>query len=476
MKRLFLIVCLIVATFGFAGCSCTKSQISYEKEYVSIYENEEYEIDESKVTISGKGNAFEAFSLDESIAKVEGNKVLPQSVGKTYIRFKLNTKKLVYFDMEFEVKKGKLAKNVSVSKSRVDIDMSVSEFAYNVITTNNDCDEIPTITYDENIISFDYSSGIITGLAMGNTRVLIRYRDCQVAFDVYVKQKIYFQMMSIADAQVFAHSQGTIQFVGIPSNANAYAFQLSEEDKDREDFIIYSDGSYKSYGATTINLTCRYYTAENVSSVINFKVSVVEKLQEFDVTIQDEKGAFVSNFLANTKYKLTLKVSNEIENANISISGSARAVSDAKFVPSSGYEIDVMFDQVGESQMVVTLTKTLGNSQSSVFKTIDTNVIDNTSVTVGVKWSANELSKVDGKYVIYMDGKSGKLPDRLSIMIKINGKFDTTIDYQVFQIVDDKNVPMEAFQEFVPTATGEYQFEVYFVGDLIEKITVLVKD
>lgn len=476
MKKLFLIVCIILATFGFAGCSCTKSQISYEKEYVSIYENEEYEIDESKVVITGKGNAFEAFSLDENIAKVEGNKVLPQSVGKTFIRFKLNTKKLVYFDMEFEVKKGKLAKNVSVSKSRVDIDMSVSEFAYNVVTTNADCDEIPIITYDEDVISFDYATGKITGLAMGSTRVLIRYRDCQVAFDVYVKQKIYFQMMSIADCQVFANSKGTIQFVGIPSNANAYTFQLSEEDKDRTDFIIYSDGSFKSYGATTINLTCRYYTAENVSDVINFKVSVIEKLQEFEVTIQDEKGAFVSNFLANTKYKLTLKILKEIENANIVISGSARAISEATFVPTSGYEIDIMFDGVGTSQMIVTLIKTLGTSESRVSKTIDTNVIDNNSVTVGVKWSANELYKVDDKYVIYLDGKSGNLPDRLSIMIKINGEFDTTIDYQVFQIVDDYKVQMDTSQEFVPTATGEYQFEVYFEGALIEKITVLVKD
>ena len=94
MKKLILFLILCVVSIGFVGCD--KPKISYSENYVSIYENQEYKVDENKISIAGKTNSYSVISLDTNIAKIRDNFVVPVSAGKTKIRLKTRIISLIF--------------------------------------------------------------------------------------------------------------------------------------------------------------------------------------------------------------------------------------------------------------------------------------------------------------------------------------------------------------------------------------------
>ena len=476
MKKLIVLAMFIISIFGFTACSCNKMQISYSERSVQIYENEEYVIDESKVSIIGKTSEYSIFSLDDDIARVEGNVVLPVSVGSTKIRLKLATKKDIYTDIEFEVKKGKIAKTVTVQKSRIDLDMSDDVLtSLNKYVTNIDCDEVPSVTYDNTIISYDYISGVVTAKEAGHTKVIISFLKCETSFEVYVTKNIYATFMTVNDVYLYANSDGKLDFQIFPVNANTYNFYLSDEDKDRTDFIMYSDGTYISYKPTTITLNYFYYSAKNQRSDIgSFKVNVIEKLQDFDTQIRDDKGASITNFLVNNTYKIIVDVSNNYGTPIISINGDFTNKSIISYVEYSGYEMTFLFDQIGSKNIVINYNLKLGNVDNKISKTLNINITDKTVIEIGAKWSSLTLEKnSDGKYQIYLDGKDGLRANYLAILLKVNGDFDNTLHYDVYLVAGD-NSKTKVDNVFRPTEVGEFTFEVEFEGESIGKIIVVV--
>lgn len=477
MKKLIILAMLIISIFGFTACSCNKSQISYSESRVQIFENEEYVIDENKVSILGKTSEYSIFSMNDDIARVEGNVVVPVSVGSTQIRLKLATKKDVHTDIEFVVKEGKIAKTVSVQKSRIDLDMSDEILtALNKCVTNIDCDEVPSVNYDNTIISYDYISGVVTAKEAGYTKVTISFLKCETSFDVYVTKNIYATFMSVNDICLYANSSGKIDFQIFPANANTYNFYLSNEDKDCTDFIIYSDGTYITYTPTTITLNYFFFSAKNQRSEIgSFEVKVVEKIQDFDIQIRDNKGALVTNFLVNNTYKIILDIGQNYDTPIISINGDFTNKSSISYVEYSGYEMTFLYDQIGSKNIVINYNLRLGNVDNIIIKTLNFQITDKTVIEIGGKWSSLTLEKnAEGKYQIFLDGKEGLRANYLAIMLKVNGDFDNTLIYDVYMIASD-NSRTKVDNVFYPTETGEFTFEVEFEGESIGKIIVVVE-
>lgn len=474
MKKIALFIMILISSVCLVACG--KSTISYTESSVKIYENEEYTIDENKVNISGKVKDYLIISEDENVARVDGNTIIPISVGKTTIRLKLNVKKDVHCDIDFEVTKGKIAKNASVQKSRIDIDMADENItSVNKIVTNNDCDEIPVITYDSNIINYDYISGVVTALSSGSTKVIIEYKHCKTSFDVFVTKNIYTSLMIVEDMNVYENSEGKLDFSVFPSNANTYTFYLSEEDKDRTDFIIYSDGTYKSQNKTKITLNYFYYDAKNHRSEIkSFKVNVVEKLTDFDVEFTDQNGAVVDNFLVNNTYKITIKIDNSLGAPVLNIDGNFVKKSSLQYVENSGYEMKIQFDVTGKANININYNLQLGSVDNKLHREFNLDVNDKANLTIGGKWLGLELQCIDGKYTIYLDGLDGNRPNEIAIMLKVNGNFDTTLSYKVFKIMPD-NSKEEVGYVFVPENVGEYIFEVEFEDEIVGQIVVLVE-
>ena len=471
MKKIALILCILFMSLGLVACG--KSSISYAKNNISIYENQVYEISSQDIKIEGKVKDYSIVALDTNIAEIDGFFVKPKNVGNTTIRLKLNTKKDVHFDISFEVKKGKIAKSVSLQSSQIDLDMSSGIFtALNKVTTNEDCDEIPEVTFDSEIISYDVSTGVVTAKKVGSTDVVIKYQFCETKFSVNVTEEIYTKLIVLGNNKVYENSRGKLDFQVFPSNANTYTFYLSEKDKNRTDFIMYSDGTYLSYDATTIEINYWYYDAKNhKSSVQSFEVEVVEKISDFEVDILDENNVSVSNFFLNKNYKLNIKLGNDLDVSNFKIIGDLISKTDLKYLESIGFQKEFSFTTSGKSSITIVFEKTLCGVKNTIEKTLDLQVSDTSSITIGVKWLSQELSpNQDGHFETYIDGKNNLRPHQIAIMLKVNGEFDTTLEYDVYL---QKEVPekMESYV-FVPTSTGTYTFEVIFAGKSLGNIVV----
>ncbi len=475
MKKVILFLCLILSSLGFASCSCNKSQITYADKSISIYENEIYTIEKDKVSLVGDDD-YIVYILDENIAKIEDFVVYPLSIGTTKIRFELISKKDIYFDVNLEVKKGKVARTVSIEKSVVNMDITDGVMtAVNRLIYDEDCDEIPIVTYTQDIVTYDYTTGIITALDLGKVKVSVHFSQCSVSFDVNITQDLYVTTMVVNNSKVYANTIGKIPFQVFPNNANTYAFSLSSDEKDREDFIIYSDGSYKSFGATQISLVCTYYTQKNLKKTISFEVEIVEKLTDFDYSIKDERGATVSNCLANGEYTLILEIDKNMGEPILQVFGDFAEKSTPKYVEKTGYEITFMFTSIGVQEIDITYSLTLGNIQNIVNKTIIISVTDMSSIEIGAKWGSLTLEKDNlDRYNIYLDGENGTRADYITILLKIDGTFEPSLQYTVYQVIDE-TTKNEVDKKFTPTEVGEFTFEVVYNGKTLGQIVVLVK-
>ena len=471
MKKITLILCILFMSLGLVACG--KSSISYAENNISIYENQAYEISSQDIKIEGKVKDYSIVALDTNIAEIDGFFVKPKNVGNTTIRLKLNTKKDVHFDISFEVKKGKIAKSVSLQSSQVNIDMSSGIFtALNKVTTNEDCDEIPVITYDSDIISYDISTGVVTAKKVGSTDVVIKYQFCETKFSVNVTEEIYTKLIVLGNNKVYENSRGKLDFQVLPSNANTYTFYLSEKDKNRTDFIMRSDGTYLSYVATTVEINYWYYDAKNhKSSVQSFEVEVIEKITDFDVKVLDENNVGVSNFLLDKNYKIRINLGSNFDVSNFKITGDLVSKSDITYVENAGFQKEFSFKTSGKNSITIVFEKTLCGVENIVEKTLDFEVSDTSSITIGAKWLSMEIFPDENNmYIIYLDGKDGIRPNQIAIMLKINGEFDTTLKYEVYM---QKEVPEKLDSNlFVPTSTGTYTFEVIFAGKSLGNIVI----
>lgn len=461
-KTLFCFVFLLISIL-FVGCN--KPFVSYSESSITLYENQEYKIDVSEIESSDK---YTIKSLNEKIAKVEDYVIIPQSVGKTKIRLVLLDNKEVYFDISLEIKEGNIAKSVSLDTSIVEIKLQETSTAVNKIKVNEDCDEIPLITYDDSIINYDYISGVITAKAPGNTIVKIKFKFCETKFEVKVNNTIYTTSLIVNDCEVFSNTSGKLNFQVFPSNANTYRFW-----SDSEDFVIYRDGSYKSYQKTSAIIFYQYYVSFNKQSPIySFAVNVVEKLTDFSFSIENN-GNEVSNILQSKQYELIIDLPNIYNAEDFEFSTNIQVISELVYVEDLGYLLEFYCDSLGEQKIDITYCKNLAGEENKITVSKDIKVSKVTDLEIFAKWQIYEIFPDDNdKYQLYLSGGNQR-PDSLYFGLRFNDEIID--DFQVMQVITD-NQKIFVSKNFTPEIAGEYVFEIIFNGNFIGQVTVVVND
>lgn len=484
MKKIIMFLCLILSTICFASCNCSSSdtQIVYSETSIVLYENTTHTIDIENVKISSKNKDFKVYSLDENIAKVEDLEIYPKSIGKTKIRFELIDNSEIYCDVNLEVKKGKIAKTVSVQKPTVNIDITDKIYtSSNKLITNEDCDEIPTITYENDVAIYDYKKGIVIAQKVGTATISVDYLFCSVSFRVVVVENTYVTTMAVDDCKVYSNSKGVLPFQVFPLDATKYSFSLSVEDKDRDDFIIHSDGSYQSFGATKISLRYSYETGKNIITTKSFQVEVVDKISDFSYLIKDSLNSNAPYFVKEKEYTLILQLDNSLGTPNISISSDDLEKSTIEYDNALGYKTTFKFKSSGDKTITITYSLTLGGVQNIVTKEIPIHVADKSIMKIVAKWQVYELQPISegsdkGKYRIYLDGNAGEgKPNSLTIGVKINNAYDPSFTYSTYQVISDDNKVLLSNNVFIPQTIGEYTLEVVCEGESIGEIVVLVQ-
>jgi len=464
MKKFLSIIFLCLMFFGL--CACNEAYISYETDSITLYENEVYYIDKDKIDTNSLEN-YSIISLDENIAKIQDFVIYPISVGSTTIRIGITEE--TFFDITVTVGGGNMAKEVHVDSDVVRINMGESLTALNKITTNEDCTEVPQITYNSDIISYDYTSGVITAKSTGETQVTIKYDKCETTFTVTVYNTVYTKLLQVTDNYIFTNSEGKLKFDVFPQNSNTYRFWTSSND-----ITILRDGTYQTKNPTTAVVFYQYYHDYNQQSEIkSFKVSVINKISDFDIEIYNENNSIAKSFILDKTYKMLINIPSSYTQNNFMFSTNIELKSSIEMIDEYTYSLQFKFNYIGSQFVKVTMIENLGNIENKVIHEESVTVFEKSSVEIAAKWSAYMLTKYDdGKYHIYLNSETS--PSYIYFILKLDDEV-LNETFTVYKISNDGN-KIETNRKFTPTEIGEYVFEIEYDGNILGRVSVIVDE
>lgn len=458
-------IILILSSVLAVSCGSDPS-IAYSRDRIYVNIGYTYIISSGDINIKNSSSECEIISLDESIAQVSGFMVVPKSEGETTIRIRLVDNYSIYCDVRLIVTNITFVENASIRDNKVYINMSSESEKYNPITYSNDCNEIPEVSYNNKIIDYDYLTGKISPKALGETTVIVLFRDCNVSFKVYVIDKIFTKNMEINDCTVVEGYSGKFSFNIFPDNANTYSFFVQPNDY----ISVTSDGSYRALKCGEVTVYCEY--SKNLTDspiLLSFKVTIIEELSDISISIvNSQTGSSAGQYLLEDKYIIRI-VADNLTADNIRIVG-ATLVSDISS-DSDGIFAEFYFKNTGANEIKVEVNF---DGYTPVSTTTKTCVVKSISdIEVGAKWGSYTLYKSsDEKYHIYLD--NGGNPNKATYLI-----FRAVLDgsevsgIKVFDITAGGRQEMSS-TTFDPTEVGEYTFAVEFRGASIGSVTVVV--
>ncbi|MGN0961317.1 MAG: hypothetical protein ACI4PF_03870 [Christensenellales bacterium] len=465
MKKIVTYLILIISSAMFMACGKDPA-IYYSRNEITINMGYNYVISSSDIQVRNSSSEYEIVSLDENIVEVNGYIVTPKQEGKTTIRIQLIDNNSIKFDIKVIVTNINYAKDVSVLNEKIYININNTNIIYNPLTLNEGCNEVPELTYDSKIIDYDYLSGKITPKALGETSVIVLFRNCNVSFKVYVIDKIFTKSLVVEDCTIVEGYEGKFNFQVFPDNANTFNFFSTSNLIN-----VSSDGSYKSLGVGEATIYCEYTTSlESTPILLSFKCNIIENFSDFEVEIVNVNNGQVSNYyLLESMYRLRIYAEGVSEN-NIKIIGNISSISNIK-TDSSGLYLDFYFKNSGENEIGVEMSF---DGVSVVLKHTKTVVVNRlTDIEIKAKWSAYFQSpRDDGKYYLSLEN-DGLKANYLNFVPYLNDVF-VNEELKLYNVTSQGR--SEVSSTFRPIDIGEYDFVFQIMGVDIGEITVVVEN
>ena len=159
MKKWLAIIILILSSCVCVACGKTPT-ISYAKSEIQINFDEIYTIDKEDIKVEHSKKDYTVTILNKDIAELDGLTIKPKKEGKTSLRFAIEDED-VYIDVPLTVTYIIYATSAEIESQDVVININLEQEIYNRITLNEGCNEKPQVSFDRNIISYDYITGKI---------------------------------------------------------------------------------------------------------------------------------------------------------------------------------------------------------------------------------------------------------------------------------------------------------------------------
>ena len=445
------------------ACSCGKDpSISFVHGNISINIGEYYEIADEDVKIENSKSEYEVIVLNEDIAELEGNKITAKKKGVTIVRFQLVDNNSIRCDIELIVTNIVYASNIDIEKDEVLINMRISKTASNRVFLNKGCTEIPEVTYNKDIISYDYLTGSIEAKSEGQTSVVVLFDGCNVSFNVRVVDVAYTTKLIVEDAIVFNNTSGVFDFQIFPYYSNTYSFFTTSEL-----IRVSALGEYETFGVGEATIYYEYVKAENEAPTLGFfTVTILDEVDSIDVEIIEiDTGSTPSVLIEGREYRLSISAGN-VPKELISISGNISYTDLVKF--EEVWYTDFYFLNSGESSIVVTVEM----GTESIQNVSDVYVYASQDMQIKAMWFAivQDIPE-DGKYHLYLNGDSLQ-PNELTFVCVV-GNVIMNNDIVVYDITSGDRVLSSIY--FRPTYAGEYVFEFEIDGQKMGPITIVVE-
>lgn len=456
-KWLIAIILIIVSSMGVA---CGKDpSISYAKKQIQINYDETYTIDEDDIKIEHSKEDYTISILNTEIAELDGLKIVPKSKGDTSIRFELEDEG-VYIDIPLIVTHIIFATNAEVEETSIVININNTDEVYNRITLNEGCNEQPRISFNSNIISYNYITGKIVPIAVGTTNVVVMFNACNISFSVVVIDKVYTSAIEVDNHKVYVGDSGVFKYSVFPELANTYKF-YSFSNK----LQVSESGEFLAIFPGEVDVFVEYYSSENTPIVKSFKVNIIEELESFDFSIKNIDGSESKYYLKEKSYKIVIPNVENITSDDITVSNNFIVKSCE--IESGVIEIQGDFLAKGEQELLIEI-KSNGNviERSHLYQ-----VYCVKDVEIVAKWSAyNQQPYNDGKYHIKLD-ETPNYPSYLRFSLTLNG-VNITDSFKVYDVTNTKS---DVSTIFTAETIGEYVLRFEFMGENIGDIIIVVE-
>ena len=479
MRKILLIMVLIVCSFSCLACSCYDDPIiSYAKESITINIGNTFTIDDKNIIIENSKSSYKVIVLDEQIATIKNNIITPVNRGETKVKIYLEDDESYYVEIPLVITNHIYATNATLDSEYVQINIHKNNTAINKLTLNKGCNEVPQITYDESIISYNFRTGSIVAKTTGRTTVVILFGSVNVSFEVVVVDVVYTQKIEVEDITVFEGGQGKLPVRVFPDTANTYEFYPITN----EIIKVEKDGSFQalSVGKSTVSL--KYLQSENSEiKHISFVVNVVEFNDDITVDIVNVDNSDVQYFLKENKYKMIVSAYHDIKTESFVFSDNIWVENIS--VNNNVAEIEFYFKESGNVTFDV---KVKFDEFSYINKDVTIRVLDYDDISVYAKWSIYQQSVFDdGMYRIYLHGDDG-FANYLNFSLVIGDDENSVSlieDYKIYQLVEggrivclDTSIDGEKVYKFEPISVGEYCLEFAVGEEVVERAIILVLD
>ncbi len=459
MKKILSFFILIILSFVCVACGKDPS-ISYAKQKIQINFDETYTIDSKDIKIEDSDNDYIITILNTDIALIDKLTIYPKSKGETYVRFQIKGEK-VYTDVPLVVTHDVYATSATIENSNVVLDINSTTEVFNRVTTNAGCNEVPLVTYNNNVVSYDYITGKLTPVAVGTTTVVVLFNNCNVSFNVTVIDNIYTTKVEVEDHILYVGNEGKFNYEVFPDLANTYRFYTFATDL----LDVNAKGEYVAKAEGEAVVIVEYYIAENTPVSKVFDVKIIAELESFEFDIVNTDSTNAKYYLKEKDYKIVI---NNIEN-----------IKEDDVVVSDNFEIKDFV--VGDDNISIT-----GNFVSSGEQTVEVNITSNgnmvtreksvdiyelSDISIIAKWSGYpQETYQDGKYHIRLENSKD-----YACYLKFQLAIDDSPINDTFKVYDITTTKTEITTTFTPENVGEVTLQFEFLSVIVGEIIIVVE-
>ncbi len=469
MKKILTIFILILSAIFPASCSCKKDipdiSISITKTEFVLALNDTLDLN-NYVVIDGCDDGFECEVLDETILSIENGVVTPKSGGNTDVKCKVKGYGDFFVTAKFVVCGVYLAEDAEPTLEKVIINLGAGKVATNKIVVNEKVTEIPTISCDTAVATYNYETGEVRAVAVGETTVRVAFERCETSFDVVVENNVFVEQLDLYNATMYVGDEGKFEYTIIPSNANQLSFYTNSTILEVDTY-----GGYEAKGVGSATVYCDYYLSSNTSKKLtkSFVVTIKDIPDYLNFWIMGTNGEALQYMFDSDTAKIVFDGEHYESLENFTFSDNIEVLSSGIQSGMDGSKF-VLFKakNVGMLEVTVSCVVRFDNTAKMVSKTKSISVYSFDQIEVVAKYNIYPFdADQNGNYMVTFDS----IVNSLSFSFRMNDSELSGV--KVYALNGDTKIELTN-NEFEIEERGETTLVAEYGGKEIKRFKVVV--
>ena len=461
MKKIWSFLILIIS-MCFVGCGCDKAVILPTVDHIYIYSNENFSLNNSLVELKNIEGDVEYKIEDTAIAVIYNNSIIPQRPGETKIIAVVGK---LSCEIPLTVLDGLVVNSASLQYENIELNLSNRKVYYNKLECNNHT-ETPVVTYDENVISYNYETGLVEAKGVGSTMVTIAFKKVTKTFNVVVVDKIYIESMKVEDCSITVGDFDKFAYVVMPKDSNTFKFWSNSDLLN-----VSTDGYYQALKSGVAVVNYQYNTSiDNLSEVFSFNVIIREQAPLYSVKVTNNYYSEIDSVFVGDEFNIVVDLSKDYYANSLKIIGNVEILQGFKFVNNVGFVAVCKFNIEPSNQIIVVDYVVGEQEEMKLSYSTNVRVCSIKDVEVKLKQGIIILNSNDNNYNVVEDNITTSKNLTLSLVL---GNQDIVSGYSFYiingedrQLIENNRLNIDDFDYL--------EIESVFRGEVITRFTITV--